>query len=301
LHQFMMMILRNGKISNDRLHTARQLSQFALGPEIIIDSFMRDKVNWTSVHKYLNCWRKEQIFESLEVVLGLFDKPMQQVREEVLQLQWVAPDYFEGKAIEELFTEERYQRCIKNVCRTFKLEYPMKFRCCLLLVILDQELEAYQRGEVEEEDFLYSFNTICEGNDDVEKEALKYVMKTAESLGQYLEETRHPTYVRGGHRLSKKPVCQQPYNQALHQLGRECGETRLIEGEKDVKVLSAELKASSHITVLAHAPPKLIREVDEIDLLTVRTRKSVFAVLPKVFPKQCRQLEQRCGTLWRNK
>jgi uncharacterized protein YaaR (DUF327 family) len=88
----------------------------------------------------------------------------------------------------------------------------MKFRCRLLRVILDQELAAYQHGKVEEEDFLYSFNTICEGNDDVEEEALKYVMKTAESLGQYLEETRHPTNVRGGHRLSKNPVCQQPKN-----------------------------------------------------------------------------------------
>jgi hypothetical protein len=171
----------------------------------------------------------------------------------------------------------------------------MKFRRRLLHVILDQELAAYQHGEVEEEDFLYSFNAICEGNSDVEEEALKYVLKTAESLGQYLE-TRHPTNVRGGHRLSKKHVCQQPYNQALHQLGRECGETRLIEGEDDVKILSAELKASSHITVLAHAPPKLIREVDEVDLLTVRTRKRVFAVLPKVFP----QTVQAVGAALRN-
>jgi hypothetical protein len=58
----------------------------------------------------------------------------------------------------------------------------------------------------------------------------------------------------------------------------------------------AELKASSHITVLAHAPPKLIREVDEIDLLTVRTRKRVFAVLPKVFP----QTVQAVGAALRN-
>jgi hypothetical protein len=290
LYDFMIEVVRNRNISEDCLHIVRQLSQFSLGPGIIMDSFVRERVNWTSLYKYLGCWSKNQILSSLDVVLSFFNKPTPQLQEEILQFQWAAPNYFEGKDVEKLFTVERYEKCIRNVCRNFKLEFPVEFKRRMLRVTLDQELEAYQQGEVEDEDFRYSFKVISGGNEDIMKEALKYVSEAAEELGQYLMVMRHPTTVRGRHGLSKKPVCRQPFNEALHRLGRECGETRLIEDKDDVKFLSAELKVSEHITVLMHVAPKLFSDVDEVDLLTIRTKGKVVAVLPKVFPQTLKSI-----------
>jgi hypothetical protein len=57
IRKFTMLILRNGRFSNDRLHAARQLHQFSLGPGIILDSFSKEQVNWISMYRYLSCWR----------------------------------------------------------------------------------------------------------------------------------------------------------------------------------------------------------------------------------------------------
>jgi hypothetical protein len=280
-----MEVVRNRKISDDCLHIARQLRQFTLGPGIIMDSFMRERVIWESLYSYLSCLTKNQILSSLDVVLSFFDKSTLQVQEEILQFQWAAPDYFEGKDVAKLFTVERYEKCVRNVCRTFKLEYPMELKRRMLRGTLNRELEAYRQGEVEEEDFRHSFNVICGSDDGLVEQAMKYVSDADQDLGQYLVVMRHPNTVRGRHGLSKKPVCGQPFNEALHRLGRECGETIVIEDGGNVKFFSAELEASKYITVWTHVAPQLFSDVDEVDLLTIRTRRNVFAVLPKVFPQ----------------
>jgi hypothetical protein len=290
LHRFVTDILHNSKISDNRLNTARQLRQFALGPGIILDSFAKDQINWTPVYKYLSCWNMTQILESLEVVVSIGDKSMRQVQEEMLKFNWVPPDYFEGKVMEKLFSEERCRRLSQNVCRNFNLPYPAGLGRCLWRTLLDQELEAYGRGEVEDEDFLHSFGVICMESGDMEKEALSRVLGVVKPLGQYLAEMRHPTVLRGDHRPSEKPVCQQPFNVAFHELGRECGETRVIEDEVDVCFFSEEVRTSQHITILGHVPPKLVADSDKIDLLTIKTKKKVFIVLPKVFPQILRSV-----------
>jgi hypothetical protein len=48
---------------------------------------------------------------------------------------------------------------------------------------------------------------------------------------------------------------------------------------------SVELRESTHVMVLAHVPPKLTSEADEIDVLTVKTKRRIFMILPKVFPQ----------------
>jgi hypothetical protein len=53
-------------------------------------------MNWTPVYKYLSCWSKTQVLEGLEAVIGLFDKSMLPIQEEMLQFSWMPPDYFEG-------------------------------------------------------------------------------------------------------------------------------------------------------------------------------------------------------------
>jgi hypothetical protein len=224
LHGFVMMILQNEEFLDDRLHVARQLYWFALDPGIILDSFFKEQVNWVSLYKYLDCRNEPQIIESLDVVVKLLDKPVTQIKEQMLQFEWVAPEFFYGKAMEEMFSEVRIQRCVKKICLRYKLQLPTAYRRRFLRVTLDQELEAYNRGEVEDEDFLYSFNVICGEETDVEEEAMTYVSGVAGPLGQYVREMRRPTVSRGGPRLAKRQVCRQPFNQALHQVDNECGE-----------------------------------------------------------------------------
>jgi hypothetical protein len=264
---------------------ARRLHQFSLGPGIILDGFSQEPVNWESMYKYLSCWSEAQILESLEVVVQLFDKSAEQIREQILQFEWVAPDYFDGKVVEEMFTETRIRRCINNVCRHYKLEFPAAFRRRLVRVMLDQELEAYDRGEVEDEDFLHSFNIICGEETDVQETALTYVSEMAGPLGHYLMEMKRPTVLGDGLGLSKRQLCQQPYNRALHRIGGECGEPRVVQDEGEMNRFAVELRGSTHVTVLVHAPPRLISATDEIDLLTVRTKRRIFVFLPKVFPQ----------------
>jgi hypothetical protein len=197
-------------------------------------------------------------------------------------------DYFEGKVMEELFAEERCEKFIRNVCRNFKLPFPRGFRRRLWREMMDQELESYGQGEAEDEDFLHLFNIIYMGDDDVEKEALDYVAGWVKPSGQYVEEMRHPTVLRGDRfeeRPSKITVYRQPFNKALHQIGRQCDDTHIIKNKVDVKLFSDELQMSRYVTILSHVPPKLTANIDEIDLLTIRTKKKVFAVLPKVFPQ----------------
>jgi hypothetical protein len=278
-------VLHSGRISDNRLYMTRQLRQFALGPSIILDGFAKEEINWTPIYKYLSCWNVTQILESLEGVVSLCDKLMRQIQEEMLQLSWVPTDYFEGKDMEKLFSEERCKRFAQNICRNFSLPYPAGLRRRLWRTLLDQEWEAYGRGEVEDEDFLHLFEIICMGSDDVEKKALRHVTGAVEALSQYRAEMRHPTVLRGDHGPSQKPVCRQPFNAALHGLGRECGEIRVIEDEVDVCFFSKEVRTSQHITILGHVPPKLTADSDKIDLLTIKTRRKVFVVLPKVFPQ----------------
>ena len=53
----------------------------------------------------------------------------------------------------------------------------------------------------------------------------------------------------------------------------------------DVKFLSEELQTSRYVTVLSHVSPKLTADIEEINLLTIRTKRKVLTVLPKVFPR----------------
>jgi hypothetical protein len=199
LHRFVTDVLHSGRISDNRLYMTRQLRQFALGPSIILDGFAKEEINWTPIYRYLSCWNVTQILESLEGVVSLCDKLMRQIQEEMLQLSWVPTDYFEGKDMEKLFSEERCKRFAQNICRNFSLPYPAGLRRRLWRTLLDQEWEAYGRGEVEDEDFLHLFEIICMGSDDVEKKALRHVTGAVEALSQYRAEMRHPTVLRGDH------------------------------------------------------------------------------------------------------
>jgi hypothetical protein len=96
LHRFTTSILQDSGISDNHLYTAKQLGQFALRPGVILGSFAKHQTNWTPVYKYLSCWSKTQVLEGLEAVIGLFDKSMLPIQEEMLQFSWVPPDYFEG-------------------------------------------------------------------------------------------------------------------------------------------------------------------------------------------------------------
>jgi hypothetical protein len=177
------------------------------------------------------------------------------MKQSTVKYDRVPHDYFEGKDMEKLFSEERCRRFAQNVCRNFNMPYPAGLRRRLWRTLLDQELEAYGRGEVEDEDFLLSFVVICVGSGDVEKEALSRVLGVEMPLGQYLAKVRHPTASKGDHKLSEKTVCQQPFNVAFHELGRECGEPRVIEDDVEVRFFAKEVRASLHITILGHVPP----------------------------------------------
>jgi hypothetical protein len=269
LHRFVTDILHSGDISDNRLYAARQLRQFALGPGIILDGLAKEEINWTPIYKYLSCWDKTQILEGLGVVIRICGEPAQQVKEEMLKFSWVPSDYFQDKDVEKLFSEERCRRFAQNVCRSFSLPYPSALRHLLWRTLLDQELDAYGRGEVEDEDFLQSFVVICVGNGDVEKQALSRVLDVDGPLGQYVAKMRCPTTAKGDLKLSRKTVCRQPFNAAFHELGRVCGEPRVIEDEVEVRFFAKEVRMSSHITVLGHVPPKLTADSDEIDLVTI--------------------------------
>jgi hypothetical protein len=160
-------VLHSGRISDNRLYTARQLRQLALGPSTILDGFAKEEINWTPIYRYLSCWNVTQVLESLEGVVSLCDKLMRQVQEEMLKFSWLPPDYFGGKVMEKLFSEERCRR----FAQTFVAILTCHTRQDLGIALLDQELEAYGRGEVEDEDFLHLFGVICMESGDVEKES----------------------------------------------------------------------------------------------------------------------------------
>jgi hypothetical protein len=107
-------------------------------------------------------------------------------------------------------------------------------------------------------------------------------------IGQEKRERKQRDLTGEKGRRTNKPV-DSP-NKSLHQLGKKCGEVRMFENESDIFLRSGELQASQYIAVITHSSPKLLSDVDVMDLVVFRTRKKVFAGLPEVFSRITRSV-----------
>ena len=285
LHRFVTQVLRTNAISKDRVHAAVQLSQFPEGPEAVLDVFAQEIITWRSISDYLVNFREGQIKEVLELMVSLLDKTEEEIKEILMKCSWVSKEYFVGKNVAELWCEKRIRDFITNVCKNFKLEFPESYRFRSLHLLLGPQLQAYKHGETEDEDFFHMMSLVCQRKADMMKIAVEYVMKEVNSLGKYLAERSDLPVSRAKDDEVKEPACQTPYNRPLHKIGKECKEVKVIQHEKNVKELVAELKASRTLAAVVHMCPKLLSSADEVDMLVIRTKSRDFAVLPKVHVK----------------
>ena len=129
---------------------------------------------------------------------------------------------------------------------------------------------------------------LCQKDDEMLGRAVEIVTTKDRPLGRYLAVRCHLTVAGEEEQSCREEACRLPHNQRLHGISNGVGETLVIrDGNRcgdGLKEFSAEMESSSAIAVIAHMMPKILTSADEIDMLSIRMKTKVFAILPKVYP-----------------
>ena len=284
LHYFALRVIKKDPFGGGRLRAAAKIQYFAISSYILVDSIFADKRDGDALKFMVRQFRSASVRNVVDCVATHF-----RGRGAVLNIMR-GKECFAGYDVtnpDVKWTNRRIKDFIVDVCRIAELEMPPSTKIVILYVALEPLVDAFLRGETEEDDFFQLAISLASDDSMLFDECIDYVETRCPSLAVYLaargEKSRQPAPAGS----IFVPACAQPFNTALHEL--LLPDDVLLKGASDLRGFRSALVKSRYFAVEFHSTATEDGK-PRFDLITFCLRTRIYNYTPRIFPDVLRPL-----------
>ena len=279
LHHFALRVISEDPFGYGRLAAASKVRYFAISSFILVDAIFAERRDGDALKFMVRQFRKVKIMEVVDCVAMHFRD-----RGAVLNIMrgkecFVGYDVVDPDA---KWTVRRIRKFIVEVCNVAQISPPPAAKIVFLYDALMPTVDAFLRGETEEDDFFQLCNNIAADDPSHFERCVDYVATRCPSLAAYLA-------TRGGlvsrplpaGAVEFVPACAQPYNVALHEL--PLVDDLVLKDASDLRGFAANLRKSHYIAAEFHTT-NIGDGSSRYDCITLCLRSRIYHLALRIFP-----------------
>lgn len=181
-HDFLLFVLEENICGSNRLNTVVNFRYFGVSEWIVTADLFDENPNYVNVQKAIAQFPPKSTMEVLKFLAVNCHAP------EVILRRMRREDCFR-KGFDPVVrhcTEEKVRDFISIVCNRLDIGVPKEAKQLFVRVALGKPIEAYRRGELENEDIRRIVVRVCEEDDDTYECCVRFVNKHLPLVAQYL-------------------------------------------------------------------------------------------------------------------
>ena len=275
LHRFAMGLVTDNILGCGRLHAAIKAKYFNLSPFVLLDDiFLRHMSKNLEVG--VRMFSRTEVVEVVRFVANNFNDF------DAVKRKLATVPSFQKVDLEQLRGSWKLleiRRFIILACKLIGCALPQEATKVFVAIALPPFLDAYGRGEMEDQDALPIFKAMVAGDDGRRDSAIEEIAARFPALASYLAECLG--LASRGHFASSSRNCVVSPDK-LHSLPGS-GEV-VIQSEDDVRYFEQGLVKSKYFAIDAFGCSVVGEISDRLGLISFCLRSRVFFVMPYLFP-----------------